>query len=120
MHPVHKNIFEELLALVFVIKFRQSDKLILSARIMNTSYIPSFTFSRLPNMLIAPINKTVVLDNPPDDILKGILTLITGGRFYLDKDMCTTLIGYDYPRCPGVDLTRPHYLVSQSNHTHSL
>ena len=71
-------------------------------------------------MLIATINKTTVLGNPPGDILKGILTRITEGRFYLDKDMCTTLISYDHPRYPGVDLTRPHCLVSQSNHTYSL
>ena len=55
-------------------------------------------------MLIAPINKTAVLGNPPGDILKGILTLTTEGRFYLDKDMYTTLISYDHPRYPGVDL----------------
>ena len=71
-------------------------------------------------MLIALINKTAVLDNPLGDILNGILTLITEGRFYLDKDMCTTLISYDHPRYPGVDLARPHCLVSQSNHTYSL
>ena len=71
-------------------------------------------------MLIIAINKTTVLGNPPGDILKGILTLSTEGRFYLDKDMYTTLISYDHPRYPGVDLIRPHYLVSQSNHTHSL
>ena len=71
-------------------------------------------------MLIALINKTAVLSNPLGDILKGILTLITEGRFYLDKDMCTTLISYDHPRYPGVDLARPHWLVSQSNHTYSL
>ena len=71
-------------------------------------------------MLITFINKTAVLSNPLGDILKGILTLITGGRFYLDKDMCTTLISYDHPRYPGVDLARPHCLVSQNNHTHSL
>ena len=71
-------------------------------------------------MLITLINKTEVLSNPLSDILKGILTLIIEGRFYLDKDMCTTLISYDHLRYPGVDLTRPHYLVSQSNHTHSL
>ena len=63
-------------------------------------------------MLIALINKTAVLRNPLGDILKGILTLITEGRFYFDKDMCTTLISYDHPRYPGVDLTRPHCLVS--------
>ena len=71
-------------------------------------------------MLIALINKTAVLSNPLGDILKGILTLITEGRFYLEKDMCTTLISYDHPRYPGVDLARPHYLVSQSNHTYNL
>ena len=71
-------------------------------------------------MLIALINKIAVLSNPLGDILKGILTLITEGRFYLDKDMCTILISYDHPRYLGVDLTRPHCLVSQSNHTHSL
>ena len=71
-------------------------------------------------MLLALINKTAVLSNPLGDILKGIPTLITKGRFYLDKDICTTLISYDHPRYPGVDLARPHYLVSQSNHTYSL
>ena len=71
-------------------------------------------------MLIALINKTKVLSNPLGDILKEILTLITEGRFYLDKDMCTTLISYDHPRYPGVDLAKPHCLVSQSNHTYSL
>ena len=71
-------------------------------------------------MLIAPINKIAVLGNPLGDILKGILILIIEGRFYLKKDICTTLINYDHPRYPGVDLTRPHCLVSQSNHTHSL
>ena len=71
-------------------------------------------------MLITHINKTVVLSNPLGDILKGILTLITEGRFYLDKDMCTTLISYDHPIYQGVDLARPHCLVSQSNHTYSL
>ena len=56
---------------------------------MNTSYIPRvpFTFLRLPNMLIVLISKTAVLGNPLGDILKGILTLITEGRFDLDKDM---------------------------------
>ena len=63
-------------------------------------------------MLIALINKTAVLGNPLDDILKGILTLITEGRFYLDKDICITLISYDHLRYPGVDLARPHCLVS--------
>ena len=71
-------------------------------------------------MLITLINKTVVLNNLLGDILKGILTLITEGRFYLDKDMCTTLISYDHLRYPGVDLVRPPCLVSQSNHTYSL
>ena len=71
-------------------------------------------------MLIALINKIAVLDNPLGDILKGILTLITEGRFHLDKDMCTTLISYDHPRYLGVDLARPYCLVSQSNHTYSL
>ena len=71
-------------------------------------------------MLIALIYKTAVLDNPLGDILKGILTLIIEGRFYLDKDMRTTLLSYDQPRYPDVDLTRPHCLVSQSNHTYSL
>ena len=55
-------------------------------------------------MLIALINKTAVLSNPLDDILKGILTLITEGRFYLNKDICTTLISYDHQRYLGVDL----------------
>ena len=41
----------------------------------------------------------------------GILTLTTEGVFYLDEDMCTTLVSYDHPRYPGVDLVRPHYLV---------
>ena len=49
-------------------------------------------------MLITLINKTVVLSNPLGDILKGILTLIIEGRFYLDNDMCTTVISYDHPR----------------------
>ena len=71
-------------------------------------------------MLIALINKAAVLSNPLGDILKGILTLITEGRFYLDKDMCTIIISYDHPRYPSVDLARPHCLVSQSNHTYSL
>ena len=71
-------------------------------------------------MLITLINNTVVLSNPLGDILKGILNLITEGRFYLDKDIFTTLISYDHPRYPGVDLARPHFLVSQSNHTYSL
>ena len=59
-------------------------------------------------MLIALVNKTAVLSNPLGDILQGILTLITEGRFYLDKNMCTTFISYDHPRYPGVDLARPH------------
>ena len=59
-------------------------------------------------MLIALINKTAVLSNPLGDILKRILTLITEGRFYLDKEMCTTLISFNHPRYPGVDLVRPH------------
>ena len=63
-------------------------------------------------MLIVLINKIVILGNPLGDILKGILTPITEGRFHLDKDMCTTLISYDHPRYPGVNLTTPHYLVS--------
>ena len=42
-------------------------------------------------MLIVLINKTTVLGNPLGDILKGILTLITEDRFYLDNYMCTTL-----------------------------
>ena len=71
-------------------------------------------------MLITHINKIAVLTNPLGDILKGILTLMTKGRFYLDKDICTTLISYEHPRYPGVDLTRPYCLVSQSNHTYSL
>ena len=71
-------------------------------------------------MLIALINKTAVLGNPLGDILKGILTLITEGRFYLNKDMYTTLISYNHPRYPGVDFARPHYLVSQINYTYSL
>ena len=71
-------------------------------------------------MLIALINKTAVLSNSLGDILKGILTLITKGRFYLEKDICTTLISYDNPRYPGVDLARPHCFVSQRNHTYSL
>ena len=71
-------------------------------------------------MLIVLINKIAVLGNPLSDILKGILTLIKEGRFYLDKDMCTTLISYDHPRYPGVDLARPHCMVSERNHTYSL
>ena len=89
---------------------------------MKTSYIPRvpFTSSTLPNILITLINKTTVLNNPLDDILKGILTLTTKGRFNLDKDMYATLISYDHPRFPGVDLAKPHCFVSQSNHTYSL
>ena len=71
-------------------------------------------------MLITLINKTAVLNNPLGDILKGILTRIIEGRFYLDKDVYTTLISYNHPRYPDVDLARPHCLVSQSNHTYSL
>ena len=71
-------------------------------------------------MLITLINKAAALSNLLGDILKGILTLITEGRFYLDKDMYTTLTSYDHPRYPDVDLVRPHGLVSQSNHTYSL
>ena len=71
-------------------------------------------------MLITHINKTTVLGNALGDILKGLLTLIIESRFYLDKDMCTTLISYDHLRYPSVDLARPHYLVSQSNQTYSL
>ena len=63
-------------------------------------------------MLIALINKTAVLSNPLGDILKGTLTLVIEDRFYLDKDMCTTLIIYDHPRYPVVDLARSHCLVS--------
>ena len=70
-------------------------------------------------MLITHINKTAVLSHPLGDTLKGILTLITEGRFYLDKDICTTLISYDHPRYPSVDLARPHCLVSQSNNTYT-
>ena len=70
-------------------------------------------------MLIVLINKTAVLGNPLGDILKGILTLIIEGRFYLDKDKYTTLISYNHRRYPGVDLARPNCLVSQSNHTYS-
>ena len=67
---------------------------------MNTSYIPRvpFTSSRLPNILITLINKTAVFSNPLGDILKGILTLTTEGRFYLNKDMYATLISYNHPR----------------------
>ena len=71
-------------------------------------------------MLITLINKTTVLSNPLGDILNRILTLTTEGRFYLDQDMFTTLISYDHPRYPSVDLARPHCLVSQSYHTESL
>ena len=70
-------------------------------------------------MFISLINKTAVLSNPHGDNLKRILTLITEGRFDLDKDMCTTLISYDHPSYPGADLVRPHCLVSQRNHTYS-
>ena len=59
-------------------------------------------------MLITHVNKTAVLSNPLGDILKRILTLIIEGRFYLDKDMYTTLISYNQPRYPGVDYTRLH------------
>ena len=71
-------------------------------------------------MLITLINKAAVLSNPLGDILKGILTQITEGRFFLNKDMYTTLISYDHPRYSGIDHARPHYLVSQSNYTYSL
>ena len=54
-------------------------------------------------MLITLINKTIVLSNSLGDILKGILTLITEGRFFLGKDMYTTLISQDHPRYPDVD-----------------
>ena len=83
-------------------------------------HLVTFTFSRLPNMFIVLIDNNAVLGNPLGDIHKGILTLITEGRFYLDKDMCKTLISYDHPRYPSVDLTRPYYLLSRSNHTYSL
>ena len=68
-------------------------------------------------MLITLINKTAFLSNPLGDILKGILTLIIKGRFYLNKDMYTALISYDHPRYPGIDLEKPHCLVCRSNHT---
>ena len=55
-------------------------------------------------MLITLINKTAILSNPLGDILNGILTLIIEGKFFLDKDMYTTLISNDHPRYPGVDL----------------
>ena len=71
-------------------------------------------------MLITLINKTVVLSYPLGDIFKGILTLITESRLYLDKGMYTTLISYDQPRYPGIDFARPHCLVSPGNHTYSL
>ena len=51
-------------------------------------------------MLITLINRTAILSNPLGDILKGILTLIIEGRFYLDKDMCTIIISYDHPKIP--------------------
>ena len=59
-------------------------------------------------MLITLINKTAVFSNPLCDILKEVLTLIIECRFYLDKDMCRTLISYDHPRYPSVYLARPH------------
>ena len=65
-------------------------------------------------MLITLINKTTVLSNSLGDILKRILTLIIEDRFYLDKDMYTTLISYNHQRYPGIDLVRPYYLVSQT------
>ena len=71
-------------------------------------------------MLITVINKTAVLSNLLSDIFKGMLTLKIEGRFYLDNDMYTILISYDHPSYLGVDLARPHCLVSQSNHTYSL
>ena len=71
-------------------------------------------------MLIVLINKTAVLSNPLGDILKGILTLIIESRFYLNKNMCITLVRYDHPKNPSIDLARPHCLVSQSNYTYSL
>ena len=71
-------------------------------------------------MLIVLINKTAVLGNLLGDIFKGILTLITEDRFFLEKDIYTTLVSYDHPRYPGVDLARPHCSVSHSNHTYNL
>ena len=71
-------------------------------------------------MLITLINKTVILSNPLGDILKGILAMITEGRFFLDNNMYTTLISYDHPRYPSIDLARPHCFVSQNNLTYSL
>ena len=70
-------------------------------------------------MLITLTNKIVVLSKPFGDILKGILTLIAEGRFYLNMDICTTLISYNHPRYLGFDLARPHCLVGKSNHTYS-
>ena len=54
-------------------------------------------------MLITIINKTVVLINQPDDILKGVLTL------YQRVDSVLTIyvpspMNITYPRYPGVDL----------------
>ena len=60
-------------------------------------------------MLITLIKYIIVLSNLLGDILKGILTLITEGRFYLNKDMYTTLISYNHPRYPSIDLSRPHW-----------
>ena len=58
-------------------------------------------------MLITIINKTVVLNNQPGDILKGMLTL------YQRVDSVLTIyvhspMNMTYPRYPGVDEVRPH------------
>ena len=54
-------------------------------------------------MLITIINKTAVLSNQPDDILKGMLTLYqivdSVLMIYILSPMNMT-----YPRYPGVDL----------------
>ena len=59
-------------------------------------------------MLITYSNKTTVLSNPHGDILNEILTLITEGRFYLDKNMGTTLISYDHPDRKSTRLNSSH------------
>ena len=50
------------------------------------------------------VNETAALNNPLGDILEAVLTLIIEGRLHLNKDMRTTLIRYDYPRHPSVEL----------------
>ena len=58
-------------------------------------------------MLIAIINKTVVLSNQLGEILKGMLTLYQRVDFIL-KIYVPSPMNMAYPRFPGVDLARPH------------